>query len=61
MFLTFVNMSTHRKKIAPKGDRLNWTPLKEVKPVKISALQIKGRVVSQFINATTASTILLVP
>lgn len=32
-------MKTLRKS---KGERLNWTPLKEVKPVKITAEHLKG-------------------
>jgi hypothetical protein len=28
-----------------KGDRLNWTPLKDVKPVKLNAGTIRGKVV----------------
>lgn len=32
-------------KTKAKGDRLNWTPLKDVKPVKLNADTIKGRVI----------------
>ena len=28
-----------------KGDRLNWTPLKDVKPAKLNADTIRGKVV----------------
>ncbi len=43
----FVMMATKTlKKITPKGERLGWTPLKEVKPVVITAELMKtGRVV----------------
>lgn len=34
------------KKVASKGDRLNWTPLKEVKPVKLNKKLIKGKQVT---------------
>lgn len=53
-------MKTQRKKVAAKGDRLNWTPLKDVKPVKISASQIKGRVVfAKDLKAKSAKTLLV--
>lgn len=32
-------------KIRAKGDRLNWTPLKDVKPLQLNASKIKGKVV----------------
>jgi len=36
----------HTKIVSPKGDRLNWTPLKEVKPVLLNAPLTKGRMLS---------------
>lgn len=38
-----MQLVTTKKKA--KGDRLNWTPLKEVKPVKLDVSTIKGKVV----------------
>jgi hypothetical protein len=38
--------STSQKKIASKGDRLNWTPLKDLKPVELNKKLIKGKQVS---------------
>ncbi len=34
---------TSVKKIASKGDRLNWTPLKDVKRVQLDLKSIKGK------------------
>lgn len=31
----------NKSKVA-KGDRLNWTPIKEVKPVSINVKSVKG-------------------
>lgn len=33
------------KRIAPKGERLGWTPLREVKPVAITPELMKGEIV----------------
>jgi len=38
-----MQLVTTKKKA--KGDRLNWTPLKDVKPVKLNADTIRGKVV----------------
>lgn len=38
-------MQLETTKRKAKGDRLNWTPLKDVKPVKLNADTIKGKVV----------------
>lgn len=38
--------TTLHKKIAPKGDRLNWTPLKSVKSVQLEKNLAKGKQVS---------------
>ena len=38
-----MQLVTTKKKA--KGDRLNWTPLKAVKPVKLDATTIRGKVV----------------
>jgi len=60
--LNFANMNTRVKKVAPKGDRLNWTPLKEVKQVKISANHLKGNVLTANCHmAKSATSTLLVP
>jgi hypothetical protein len=37
---------TSQRKVASKGDRLNWTPLKEVKPVQLNKHLIKGKMVT---------------
>ena len=34
------------KKIAAKGDRLNWTPLKSVQPVRLTLNNIRGRLLT---------------
>jgi hypothetical protein len=40
-------MSTQvKKKQAPKGVRLGWTPLKEVKSVKLTPELVKGKKVT---------------
>jgi len=41
---TAMQLATTKKKA--KGDRLNWTPLKDVKPVKLNADTIRGKVVN---------------
>jgi len=38
-----MQLETTKKKA--KGDRLNWAPLKDVKPVKLNADTIRGKVV----------------
>ena len=38
-----MHLVTTKKKT--KGDRLNWTPLKDVQPVKLNADTIRGKVV----------------
>ncbi|MBN9482157.1 MAG: hypothetical protein J0H46_02315 [Bacteroidetes bacterium] len=54
-------MKTQRKRVAAKGDRLNWTPLKDVKPVKLSGLNVKGRVVVITKDSKAKSAKILVP
>jgi len=44
-----MQLLTTKKKA--KGDRLNWTPLKDVKPVKLNAGTIKGKVVDVQVEA----------
>ncbi len=61
IFLNFVFMKTQRKRVAAKGDRLNWTPLKDVKPVKLSGLNVKGRVVVITKDSKAKSAKILVP
>lgn len=39
-------MKTGKKRLVAKGDRLNWTPLNEVKPVKLSSIRVKGHVLT---------------
>ena len=34
---------TSYRKIATKGDRLNWTPLKDVKPIQLNKKLTKGK------------------
>ncbi len=38
--------STSHRKVASKGDRLNWTPLKDVKSVQLNKNLIKGKQVT---------------
>ncbi|WP_188747495.1 hypothetical protein [Parapedobacter defluvii] len=38
-----MQLETTKKKA--KGDRLNWTPLKDVKPVRLNADTIRGKAV----------------
>ena len=38
-------------KVAPKGDRLNWTPLKDVKPVVLNPELTKGRRLDNNLNS----------
>lgn len=44
-----MQLITTKKKT--KGDRLNWTPLKDVKPVKLNADTIRGKVVDVKVDA----------
>lgn len=53
-------MKAQERKPAAKGDRLNWTPLKDVKKVRITTLHIKGKVVPVN-NVEGKSSNLLVP
>lgn len=56
-------MKTQRKRVVAKGDRLNWTPLKDVKPVKLSSVQVRGHVLTSVLKAKSAQSpkSLLVP
>jgi len=36
-----------RTKLASKGDRLNWTPLKDVKPLSLKISNSEGRWISE--------------
>jgi hypothetical protein len=54
-------MKTREKGIAAKGDRLNWTLLKDVKPVKLSRLNVEGRIVTTKDLKAKSSKIVLVP
>ena len=38
--------STSHRKVVSKGDRLNWTPLKEVKSVQLNKSLVKGKQVT---------------
>jgi len=62
-FLNLLIIKTAKKRVAAKGDRLNWTPLKEVKPVQLSFVQVKGHVLTSALKAKNAqsSKSLLVP
>jgi hypothetical protein len=49
LFLIFVFMKSsknHTKAVASKGERLKWTPLKEVKQVPLTASLTKGRLLT---------------
>jgi hypothetical protein len=49
-------MRTPRKRgqrVAAKGDRLNWIPLKEVKPVKLSSVLVKGHILTSALKANS--------
>lgn len=51
-------------KVAPKGDRLNWTPLKDVKPVVLRPELTEGRMLDNKLNnlqKNTAGLNLFVP
>jgi hypothetical protein len=61
MLLIFVYMRTAKKKLAAKGDRLNWTLLKDVKPVRLSGLDIQGKVVVISKNEQKKTAKILVP
>ena len=43
------------KNIASKGDRLNWTPLKDVKRVRLDLKSIKGKKVPSSVLCSQAS------
>jgi len=47
-FIKFVQMkaNTSHRKVASKGDRLNWTPLKDVKSVHLNKNLVKGKMVT---------------
>lgn len=40
-------MKTEKKRVAAKGDRLNWTPLKDLKPVDLSTLLVSGHALTE--------------
>jgi len=40
------------KKFIPKGERLGWTPLNQVKSVSLSAVVVKGRRIRKNVAAT---------
>ena len=46
---------TSVKKITSKGDRLNWTPLKDVKGVRLDLNSIKGKKVPSSVLCSQAS------
>jgi hypothetical protein len=46
VLLKFAHMKPGKRRLVAKGDRLNWTPIKELKPVKLSALLIEGHVLT---------------
>ena len=46
LFLIFAYMKRMSKKRLSKGDRLNWTPLKEVKTISLASLSVSGRVLT---------------
>lgn len=56
-------MSARKKRVVAKGDRLNWTPLKDLKPVMLSSVQAKGHVLTmadlKAKNAQTSNVILV--
>lgn len=37
------NNKTMKKELQSKGDRLNWSPLKESKPVKLTSDLLQGK------------------
>ena len=39
-------MKIGKKRVESKGDRLNWMPMKDLKPVKLSAMDVKGQVLT---------------
>lgn len=60
-FANFVYMKNRRKRVAAKGERLKWTSIKDVKSVKLSDLNIQGRVVVLNSVSKPNSTKMLVP
>ena len=38
------------KTVKPKGDRLNWIPIEEYTPVKLTRLNVRGKQVDIKIN-----------
>lgn len=40
-------METSKHKVPSKGDRLKWTPLRELKPVKLTSDLVKGKVLTE--------------
>lgn len=51
------------KAVKPKGDRLNWIPVKEYKPVKLTKGTVKGKQVTivKKYSASAKSNAILVP
>lgn len=50
------------KKVAPKGQRLGWTPMKDVKHIIVSAVTVRGRrVVIKNVQETVPADSLLIP
>ena len=50
------------RKLATKGDRLNWTPLKDVKPVQLNKTLTKGKqLTTKDLSKSIATRKILVP
>ena len=54
-------MKTAKRRVKAKGDRLNWTPLKDVKSVQLSNLNVKGQIVVLAKKANVPVAKILVP
>ena len=54
-------MKAGKRKVIAKGDRLNWTPIKELTPVKLSMMHLKGHVLTKTDLKNAASNVMLVP
>ena len=53
---------TSNRKIATKGDRLNWTPLKDVKPAQLNEKLTKGKqLTTKDLSKSIATRKVLVP
>ncbi len=48
-----------KKKIRPKGERMNWQPLKDAKPIVLTEEMLKGQKMSNGLNRSSEANFLV--